>query len=130
MDTITVAMPSKQPGGLEAPLDAHFGHCECYTLVDVANNEVVSVRTLENVPHEHGGCMGPVNHLAQNGVKLLIAGGMGMRPLMGFQEVGITVYYGANSQNVTEAVNALLSGSLIPFTVQNTCGGGDSCGGH
>ena len=35
--------------------------------------------------------MVPVDLLAKRGVKILIAGGMGMRPLMGFNQVGIDV---------------------------------------
>ena len=33
-----IAIPSVLPGGLEAQVGAHFGHCDCYTLVDVEDN--------------------------------------------------------------------------------------------
>jgi predicted Fe-Mo cluster-binding NifX family protein len=85
---------------------------------------VTEVATLPNVPHQQGGCMAPVNHLAQNGVKVLIAGGMGMRPLMGFNQVGIEVFYGNGVQTVGEAVTAFLAGQLPKFSNENTCGGG------
>lgn len=124
MESLLLAIPSTLPGGLEAPLGQHFGHCDLYTLVTVQNGQAHSVATLENVPHVQGGCMAPVNHLSQNGVKALIAGGMGMRPLMGFQQVGITVYYGGNAQTVGQAVEAFLAGQLPEFTLNNTCGGG------
>lgn len=68
--------------------------------------------------------MAPVNHLAQHGVQVLIAGGMGMRPLMGFNQVGIDVLYGAGAETVGDAVKAFLSGSLQRFTSEFTCGGG------
>lgn len=124
MDNARIAIPSDQPGGLEAGLGAHFGHCDLYTIVDVENGEINAVNTLPNVPHQQGGCMAPVNHLAQNNVNVLIAGGMGMRPLMGFNQVGINVFYGAGASNVGEAVQALMQGQLQPFTTSNTCGGG------
>ena len=125
MQSITiVAIPSSNPGGLDAPLGAHFGHCDLYTLVKIAAGKVQEVATLPNVPHEQGGCMAPVNHLAQNGVQVLIAGGMGMRPLMGFNQVGIDVLYGGGAQTVAEAVEALLQGRLQRFTSEFTCGGG------
>ncbi|MFW5791558.1 MAG: NifB/NifX family molybdenum-iron cluster-binding protein [Desulfohalobiaceae bacterium] len=124
MDTLVVAIPSAHPGGLETSLGAHFGHCDCYTVVDIAGGEVTNVRTLPNVPHQQGGCMAPVNHLAQNGVQALIAGGMGMRPLMGFNQVGITVYYGGEARTVGQAVDALVQGKLQQFTPAQTCGGG------
>jgi len=124
MQSIIVAIPSTHPGGLQAPLGAHFGHCDLYTLVKIDAAKVLEVTTLPNVPHQQGGCMAPVNHLAQNGVQVLIAGGMGMRPLMGFQQVGIQVMYGNGAQTVGEAVEALLQGRLAQFTTEFTCGGG------
>lgn len=128
MDNARIAIPSDQPGGLEAGLGAHFGHCDLYTIVEVENGEISSVNTLPNVPHQQGGCMAPVNHLAENGVNALIAGGMGMRPLMGFNQVGIRVFYGANAPSVGDAVQALMQGRLQPFTMNNTCGGGGGIG--
>lgn len=124
MEKFRIAVPSAMPGGLEAELGAHFGHCDLYTVIDVENGSVTQVGTLANVPHEQGGCMAPVQHLAQNGVNLLIAGGMGLRPLMGFNQVGIEVFYGAGAPNVGTAVDALLKGALVRFTQEYTCGGG------
>ncbi len=124
MKNLLVAVPSTFPGGLDAPLGAHFGHCDLYTVVEVVDGQVQEVRTLPNVPHQQGGCMAPVNHLSQNGVDILIAGGMGMRPLMGFQQVGIKVLYGNGAQTVGEAVDAFLKGGLQQFTSEFTCGGG------
>lgn len=119
-----IAIPSSQPGGLEAALGAHFGHCDLYTLVTVDGDDIQDVEVIPNVPHQQGGCMAPVNYLAQHGVAELIAGGMGMRPLMGFNQVGIEVFYGANSQTVGEAVDAAIAGTLQRFSQEHTCGGG------
>lgn len=119
-----VAIPSTMPGGLDSAIGQHFGHCDLYTLVEVEHGEVTRVGVLPNVPHQQGGCMAPVNHLACNGVNLLIAGGMGMRPLMGFNQVGIQVYFGGTAASVGEAVNDLLAGKLQLFTPDQTCGGG------
>ena len=124
MEKARIAVPSTVPGGLEAEVGAHFGHCDLYTIIDVENGVVTAVSTLPNVPHQQGGCMAPVNHLAQNGVNQLIAGGMGMRPLMGFNQVGIDVFYGAGAPSVGSAVDALLKGALVKFTQEYTCGGG------
>jgi predicted Fe-Mo cluster-binding NifX family protein len=124
MDSVIVAIPSTHPGGLEAQIGAHFGHCDLYTLVKIDAGKVMEVATLPNVPHQQGGCMAPVNHLAQHGVKVLIAGGMGMRPLMGFNQVGIQVLYGNGVHTVGEAIAALLQGQLPQFTTDFTCGGG------
>ncbi|GFK94458.1 hypothetical protein NNJEOMEG_02303 [Fundidesulfovibrio magnetotacticus] len=123
MESLIVAIPSENPGGLEARVGEHFGHCELYTLVEIKGEQVLSVGTLPNVPHQHGGCMAPVEHLAGNGVRALIAGGMGMRPLMGFQQKGIAVYHGGKAPSVGHAVQELLEGKLARFSTDFTCGG-------
>lgn len=123
MSTI-VAIPSSHPGGLDALLGAHFGHCDLYTLVTIEDKAIQSVNVIPNVPHQQGGCMAPVKYLADNGTQALIAGGMGFRPLMGFNQVGISVYFGGDAQNVGEAVNAFIEDKLPQFSQEHTCGGG------
>ena len=124
MDTIRIAIPSTLPGGMDCAVGEHFGHCDCYTVVDVTDGAISQVGTLENVPHVQGGCMAPVNHLSSHGVNVLVAGGMGMRPLMGFNQVGIQVFHGGDFGTVKDAVNAFIAGKLVPFSKDNTCGGG------
>jgi predicted Fe-Mo cluster-binding NifX family protein len=124
MDTILIAIPSENPGGLDAGLGAHFGHCDLYTLVAVAGGAVRDVQVVPNVPHQQGGCMAPVQYLAGKGVQQLIAGGMGLRPLMGFNQVGIQVLHGGDARTVGEAVQAAIEGRLVQFQQMHTCGGG------
>ena len=124
MSAILIAVPSEFPGGLASALGAHFGHCELYTLVSVENGEIQNVDVVPNVPHQQGGCMAPVQYLASKGVKQLIAGGMGLRPLMGFNQVGIDVYYGGEARTVGEAVASAIEGKLMQFSQEHTCGGG------
>ncbi|MBU1712745.1 MAG: dinitrogenase iron-molybdenum cofactor biosynthesis protein [Proteobacteria bacterium] len=123
MNTL-IAVPSSAPGGLDAPLGAHFGHCDLYTMVTIENNEIKKVDVIPNMPHQQGGCMAPVEYLAGKGASKLIAGGMGFRPLMGFNQVGIEVYFGGDFQTVGKAVQALIDGKLPQFSNEHTCGGG------
>jgi predicted Fe-Mo cluster-binding NifX family protein len=132
MNTL-IAVPSSMPGGLEAPIGAHFGHCELYTLISVSGNEITNIEIIPNIPHEQGGCLAPVMYLANKGVGRLIAGGMGMRPLMGFNQAGIEVFHGGPARTVGDAVTALLGGRLQQFSLNQTCGAKDpahQCGGH
>lgn len=122
-----IAFPSQAPGGLESDLSAHFGHCDAFTMVDVENGEVTSVEIEFNGGHEQGGCMAPVMQLKNAGAEALVAGGMGARPLAGFQQVGIQVFFNEGMQTVGEALNLLLSGQARVFGPAQTCGGG---GGH
>lgn len=118
-----LAIPSGMPGGLTAPMGMHFGHCDIYTLVEIEDGAIKNVSTLPNVPHQQGGCLAPVQHLAAHGVKSLLAGGMGMRPLMGFRQAGIDVYFAGSFMTVGDAVQAFIQGKLPPFSLESTCGG-------
>lgn len=123
MSKTVLAIPSNLPGGLEAEKSNHFGHCEIYTLVTLDNGAVQSVSTLEAVPHSEGGCFAAVQHLHANGVTALAAGGMGMRPLMGFADLGIAVYRSVEETTVSQVVEAFLKGKLPVFQLDNACQG-------
>ena len=85
-----VAIPTLGKGGLDCERSGHFGHCDCFTVVDVEDGQVGAVSVIGNPPHEEGGCMRPVALLADNGIDAIVAAGMGMRPMMGFAQAGIT----------------------------------------
>jgi FKBP-type peptidyl-prolyl cis-trans isomerase 2/predicted Fe-Mo cluster-binding NifX family protein len=130
---LLIAVPSEAPGGLDAQISEHFGHCALFTLVQVEDGQVVSVDSLPNQPHEQGGCMGPVTLLKQHGVEAMVAGGMGMRPLAGFRQVGIRVYFKDDATTVREAVDGVIAGRYREFGDQHTCGGQgghEGCGAH
>ena len=130
-----VAFPSENPGGMQAALSDHFGHCAVFTLVDVDKDVVQNVDVLPNTGHVQGGCMGPVMLLKNAGVDVLVAGGMGPRPLAGFQQVGIDVYFNEGAPRVEDAIKLLLTGAARRFGPAQVCGGGGGhqpgqCGGH
>lgn len=120
----TVAIPSMHPGGLDATRSGHFGHCDVFTLIGVEEGEIRDISVVQNPPHVQGGCEGPVNVLHSSGADALIVGGIGMRPLMGFRQVGIEVYYGPEGETVGEVVERLLQGELQLIGDNQVCGGG------
>ena len=124
MENGRIAIPSMAPGGLEGQRSGHFGHCDVFTFVDVEGGEIKAVTTLPNQSHVQGGCMVPVNLLAQNNVRALIVGGIGMRPLMGFKQVGIDVYYDATRPEIRPVVEDLIAGKLPAISDDQVCGGG------
>jgi len=125
--SVIVAVPSEYPGGLAARLSAHFGHCEAFTLVTVDRDQVADVQVITNNGHAKGGCLEPVGFLAKKGARVLIAGGMGVRPLSGFLDAGIMVLHAGGAQTVGEAVLGMASGQLQSFDSQQTCGDGTRC---
>ncbi|MGD8448450.1 MAG: NifB/NifX family molybdenum-iron cluster-binding protein [Desulfobacterales bacterium] len=123
-----IAVPSMEKGGLEGQRSGHFGHCDVFTLVDVEAGVIKDVTTISNQNHVQGGCMVPVNLLAENNVNALIVGGIGMRPLMGFRQVGIDVYYDAERPEIKPVVEDLIAGKLSAITDDQVCGGGHGDG--
>ncbi len=119
-----IAIPSMGPGGLDGERSGHFGHCDVFTFVDVEGGEITQVTTIPNQSHVQGGCMVPVNLLASHNVKALIVGGIGMRPLMGFKQVGVDVYHDETRPQIRPVVEDLIEGKLPMISDNQVCGGG------
>jgi predicted Fe-Mo cluster-binding NifX family protein len=119
-----IAVPSNGAGGLDGTRAGHFGHCDVFTFIDVEDGEIKKVSVLQNEEHVQGGCMVPVNLLASNKVKALVVGGIGMRPLMGFKQVGIDVYHDAERPEIKPVVEDLIAGRLPEIRNDQVCGGG------
>ncbi|MFH1035689.1 MAG: NifB/NifX family molybdenum-iron cluster-binding protein [Pseudomonadota bacterium] len=116
-----LAIPSQVPGGLDAELSPHFGHCPAFTLLEVSPQGVEEVGVLPNEGHTAGGCMAPVMMLKEAGVEALVAGGMGARPLAGFQQVGIQVYFNEGAPTVREAAGLVAAGQARMFGPAQVC---------
>jgi len=119
-----IAIPSNAEGGLDGERAGHFGHCDVFTLIDVEDGKIAKVTTLKNHEHVQGGCMVPVNLLAGQKVNALVVGGIGMRPLMGFKQVGIDVYHDDQRLQIRPVVEDLIAGKLAMIDDNQVCGGG------
>ncbi len=124
MTKVRIAVPSEGQGGLDGKRAGHFGHCDVFTLIDVEDGQISEVSILENKEHVQGGCMVPVNLLSENKVQQLIVGGIGMRPLAGFQQVGINVYHDAERIDIRPVVEDMIAGKIPMITNDQVCGGG------
>lgn len=96
----------------------HFGHCEKFEVFDVdeAAKTVTGRATFSAPPHQPG--LLP-RWLAEKGVKLVIAGGMGSRAVAIFKENGVSVITGATAGDPAAIVKDYLDGRLV--TGDNVC---------
>ena len=124
MASYKLAVPSDGEGGLDGLRAGHFGHCDVFTLIDIEDGKIKEVNLLANKEHLQGGCMVPVQLLANAGVNRLVVGGIGMRPLMGFKEVGIDVYYDGERRDIRPVVEDMAAEKLVQITDNQVCGGG------
>ncbi len=99
-------------------LSAHFGHCQCFALIDVdtAAKRVVGREDVDAPPHEPG--LLPA-WLAARDVDTIIAGGMGRRAQDLFSQHNIQVIVGTETGTPEALVEAYLAGTLA--TGANAC---------
>lgn len=122
-ETLKLAVPTMGAADLASERSGHFGHCDCFTIVDIEDGEIKGTSELANPPHEEGGCLRPVGLLADAGVDAIVAAGMGMRPMIGFNDAGITVYFENQTPNVGEVAKLVAAGSgrsWVPRTPATT----------
>jgi len=86
----------------------HFGRCEAYTVVDLDEGEITKQERIPNPGHQPGFLP---SYLAARGVECIVAGGMGPRAKMLFDERQIQTIVGV-SCTVQEAIDGLLQGAL------------------
>ena len=99
-------------------LSAHFGHCEHFALIDVdeERKEILRKELVPSPGHQPG--LLP-EWLAEQGVSVVIASGMGSRAQNLFQQNRIQVIIGALESEPEKAVRNYLNGVLA--TGDNIC---------
>jgi predicted Fe-Mo cluster-binding NifX family protein len=95
----------------QGKLSMHFGHCDSFALIDFDSKSAPVARRQEvkAPPHQPG--LLP-RWLAEQGVNVVIAGGMGPRAVSLFSEHGIQVIVGAPRDTPDRLVAAFIAGEL------------------
>ncbi|MDW7774667.1 MAG: NifB/NifX family molybdenum-iron cluster-binding protein [Desulfobulbaceae bacterium] len=129
MKSLRLAVPANHPGGLEALRSDHFGHCDIFTIIDIRDDGIAAVEEITNPEHAPGGCMAPVNILRDKGVEAIVVGGIGARPLQGFNEAGISVYYADRGtvQTVQNVAEGMIAGNFAVIRQNQTCQNQGGC---
>jgi len=96
---------------VEGHLSAHFGHCEEFSIfdVDLENKKIIGQEKAPSPPHEPG--LLP-RWLAEKGVNVIIAGGMGTQAQQLFAESGITVSVGASADDPEKVIISYMNNAL------------------
>jgi len=112
-----IAVPVKENN----QIDAHFGHCEFYQIYEVSDkNEVLSIHKMDSP--QGCGCKSNIAEVFQNeGVKFMLAGGIGDGAISILNAHGISVVRNC-SGDVSVLVQQYLSGELKD--------GGSNCQSH
>ncbi|AKG52917.1 hypothetical protein DGWBC_0230 [Dehalogenimonas sp. WBC-2] len=111
---------------IDERLSAHFGQSSEFMLVDIdEKGSIINKETMSVTPHD---CGGNPKLLAAKGVKIVLAGGMGMGPRLAFERQNIQVVLGVVESDPAKAVLAHFNNTLA--TGQNVCDHGDSVCDH
>lgn len=114
-----IAVSTDDNRGLAGIVSAHFGRCSSYTLIDVKDGEIENVSVVNNPFFGRHEQSGEVPAFIRNqGVDVMITGGMGPKAIGFFNQFGIEVVTGVGGK-VEDAINSYLAGSLS---------GGQPCG--
>lgn len=103
-----IAVPVKSNG----TIDDHFGHCDHFDIFSVSDDKKVT-ETRRIASGEGCGCKSGIAYvLAEDGVKLMLAGGIGQGAVNVLHHPGIAVVRGCTG-NAELNVKQYLSGELI-----------------
>ncbi len=109
-------------------LCGHFGHCESFTFIDI-DMEKKEILNIENKIPEEGISCQSASWISEQGTNMVLAGGMGGRPLAIFAQNGVKVITGCPELAITDIVKEFMNSTLT--TGENRCGGEHHhCHGH
>ncbi len=100
----------------DGKLTAHFGHCKEFAFIDVEENIIKKKEIMVPPAHEPGVLP---KWLHEQGVNVIIAGGMGNKAQVLFNEQDIKVVTGAQPLEPEELINSYLNNALV--TGNNLC---------
>ena len=112
--------------GLESDVCVHYGSCEYFTIVDVHNKDIASIKAISNLsPEGEHNCAAPSIILKSHNVDTVLVSGIGGRPLMSLAEKNIKIFSGITGK-VSNAVEDYNNGLLQELSTNGTC----SCSHH
>ncbi|MBP2146818.1 putative Fe-Mo cluster-binding NifX family protein [Methanofollis sp. W23] len=100
-------------------VSAHFGHCESYAIFELNDGALARQDDLLSPGHEPGRLPA---FLAEHGVEVVIAGGMGPRAVELFHMNGIEVFLGVSGE-IEAVAAAYAAGNLAAG--ESTCTHGE-----
>ncbi len=117
-----IVIPTK-----DGKLCGHFGNCESFTFadVDMEKKEILNIES--KVPEEGISCQS-ASWIAEQGTNIILAGGMGMRPMTIFFQCGVQVVAGCPELPIREVLEQFMARTLE--SGENTCSGEHHEGHH
>mgnify|MGYP000299495884 CR=1 FL=1 len=122
-----IAVPSENPGGLDAKICEHFGICPFFTIIKLINDDVLSVEIIKNTDHGCGDCLGLIKKLAENEIKCIIVSKIGSYPLRLLKKFSIDALHAEQKCSVCKILELLKEKQLKEYSMLDTCDGECEC---
>ena len=106
-----VAVSADDTNGLDSVVSPHFGRCPYYVFVDLEGQEVLQVSAEANPFYDQHAPGQVPTFIHQQGVDVMLTGGMGGRAIGFFEQFGVLPVTGA-SGTVRHALEQFLGGQL------------------
>ena len=117
-----IIIPCEDYQGLASQRSGHFGHAPWLTIVDLDNeNQIEAVHAIKNAEHGEGGCGNVIAFVLSLQADVIIAAGMGMRPLSMFTQGGMQVYLDREVPTAWEVLARFLAGELKSMSADDAC---------
>ena len=112
-ETMIIAVPY-----LDGNVNAHFGSTQSFLVARATDGQMeeTSIFEVQGMQHNHSGIAG---FLKEQGVEVILAGGMGAHMQQALKQAGFSLYCGVTGPAV-DAVAAFLRGEILPS--EATCG--------
>ncbi|WP_291857208.1 NifB/NifX family molybdenum-iron cluster-binding protein [Marinilabilia sp.] len=91
-------------------LSAHFGHCQFFFIADVVDGEIKQTKEVSPPPHEPGVIP---RWLSQEGVNVVLVGGIGQKAVDLFVQFGVQPVIGVSEKQPLELINDFVSDKLV-----------------
>lgn len=114
---MNICIPTLNMNGLDSAVSSHFGQAVAFAVV---NDETNDIRFVQNTGQHHGGGLTPAQIISQEGVDVVLCGGLGVKAVRIFEQQGIHVFNNA-SGTVKQALQAYQAGQLPEATDANAC---------
>lgn len=119
-NTMKICIPTLENNGLESTVSSHFGQAQFFVIIDDTTNEVDGVENSAKGNHQGANGPTPGQLIMQQGVDVVLCGGLGVRAVRMFEQAGIHVFNQA-SGTVASVLQAYKEGKLPEATDATAC---------
>ena len=120
-ETMKLAVPTMGEAGLESERAGHFGHCDCFTVVEIADGEITGTSEVGQ-PSARGRRVHASGRLVgQSRSGRYRGGGHGHAPAHGLQPGGHHGVLRNQTPIVGDAAKLVAAGSVPVMSADNAC---------